>query len=517
MWQGEREGVSMCGTVFRTPRASSGLPQDHGQPRARLGPLLVRRNQGGTLGDVGQSRGGAVELQGARPQTRPRSFPGRPLRPNPMRRRRKSHIHHTYYNLTPTPNPKPYPLTPALVDEWVRVLVEEGIEPNPGPTFITKNINGISDIRYWERVLIEIKKEHLNIPIKAIFFQEHHLKKAAPARAMAEEHGFYLMAVPLHSQIHRGGTAILIPHDQLEKLNPNESQHAALARVKATMRALPNGRGIACDTLVEGKMRRLASIYAPSAPNERIAFFSTLRNIINSNTIMGIDANCVPDVTLDRSSSAPSPYDNTGANTLNDTIAHLGLIDVARESLGNEPFFTCFHGQSKTRIDRIYAPDEDGIEMRVVGLGWVEFKTIWSSGKDEVVGTVSDLVGQLKDIMEKEEDREIPEAAVAPILQRKTFRELGTPTMQAEELADQRSSLSLEGLLKRAEAERERLELCGELDRASDLMPAKPPPLDASLVGKELEIRWRYWAEAEGFTKSGTKKKKQVRARPHSS
>ena len=278
-----------------------------------------------------------------------------------MKRRRKSHIHHTYYNLTPTPNPKPYPLTPALVDEWVRVLVEEGIEPNPGPTFITKNINGISDIRYWERVLIEIKKEHLNIPIKAILFQEHHLKKAAPARAMAEEHGFYLMAVPLHSQIHRGGTAILIPHDQLEKLNPNESQHAALARVKATMRALPNGRGIACDTLVEGKMRRLASIYAPSAPNERIAFFSTLRNIINSNTIMGIDANCVPDVTLDRSSSAPSPYDNTGANTLNDTIAHLGLIDVARESLGNEPFFTCFHGQSKTRIDRIYAPDEDGL------------------------------------------------------------------------------------------------------------------------------------------------------------
>ena len=34
---------------------------------------------------------------------------------------------------------------------------------------------------------------------------------------------------------------------------------------------------------------------------------------------------------------------------------------MAKESPGNEPFFTCFHGQSKTRIDRIYAPDEDGL------------------------------------------------------------------------------------------------------------------------------------------------------------
>ena len=54
-----------------------------------------------------------------------------------MRRRRRSHIHHTHYNLTPKSNPKPHPLTPTLVDEWVRVLIEEGIEPNPGPTFIT--------------------------------------------------------------------------------------------------------------------------------------------------------------------------------------------------------------------------------------------------------------------------------------------------------------------------------------------------------------------------------------------
>ena len=145
---------------------------------------------------------------------------------------------------------------------------------------------------------------------------------------MAEEHGFYLFAVPLNPRILRGGTAILIPRNQIETINPNESHHEALARVKSTIKALPNGRGITCNTLVEGKMRRLASVYAPSDPNERIAFFRTLPTIINSNTILGIDANCVPDVTLDRVSSAPSAYDNTGANTLNDILALIWVFVV---------------------------------------------------------------------------------------------------------------------------------------------------------------------------------------------
>ena len=57
---------------------------------------------------------------------------------NPLRRRNVHGKRRTHYDHTPTPNPKPYPLTPTLVDEWVRVLIEEGIEPNPGPTFTTK-------------------------------------------------------------------------------------------------------------------------------------------------------------------------------------------------------------------------------------------------------------------------------------------------------------------------------------------------------------------------------------------
>lgn len=156
------------------------------------------------------------------------------------------------------------------------------------------------------------------------------------------------------------------------------------------------------------------------------------------------------------------------------------------------------------------------IEMRVIGFGWVEYKTQWSSGRDEGVGSVSDLIGQLKEILEAQADRDVPEAAVAPIMQRKTFKELGTPTVQAEQLAHQRLSLSEEELLAAAERERERQEACGELDTVGDRQPSKAPPLDESLIGRKVEIHWRYWrptTEAEQSKAKGKRKapqKKQV-------
>ncbi|KAL1499979.1 hypothetical protein AB1Y20_012657 [Prymnesium parvum] len=78
-------------------------------------------------------------------------------------------------------------------------------------------------------------------------------------------------------------------------------------------------------------------------------------------------------------------------------------------------------------------------------------------------------------------------------MQRKTFKQLGTLTVQATQLANQRLSLSSEELLKAAEKERERLEEIGELDIVGDRQPKNPPPLDESLVGRQLDIHWRYW------------------------
>ena len=153
-------------------------------------------------------------------------------------------------------------------------------------------------MKRWEKILHQLKYTKFKIPIKAVFLQEHNLKNPAAAKQTALDFGFYLFAVPLGPNATKGGTAILIPKTQLEA-HPGESHHTALARVKGTIRALPGGRGISCDTLVYGQSRRIASVYAPADPSCRVAFFTTLPRLINSNTIMGIDANCVPDVTLD--------------------------------------------------------------------------------------------------------------------------------------------------------------------------------------------------------------------------
>ena len=151
------------------------------------------------------------------------------------------------------------------------------------------------------------------------------------------------------------------------------------------------------------------------------------------------------------------------------------------------------------------------IEMRVIGLGFDEFRTKWSSSKDEEIGSVDDLSAHLKEILMEEEERrlagKLPDAAVVPTMRRKTFKELGTATPQALELAGQCLELPLDELLERAEKERERLEVLGELDRTADVMPKDAPPCNESLIGKELEIRWRYWRPA---TEGERGKKKAV-------
>ena len=135
-------------------------------------------------------------------------------------------------------------------------------------------------------------------------------------------------------------------------------------------------------------------------------------------------------------------------------------------------------------------------EMRVIGLSF-NYKLQWGSSKDEDIGTVEDLTGHLKEILEEEQERrgacELPDRCPIPTVRRKTFKELGTPTLQAKEIASRVQEYGAEELLERAERERVRLEEAGEIDRVADENPEEAPPCDDSLVGAELEICWRYW------------------------
>jgi len=81
------------------------------------------------------------------------------------------------------------------------------------------------------------------------------------------------------------------------------------------------------------------------------------------------------------------------------------------------------------------------IEMRVIGLGWLQFETRWSSVQDESVGSLTSLKALLKDILvhEAEERRlkRLPTEAAPPPLKMRTLKELGESSADAMEIAGQ--------------------------------------------------------------------------------
>ena len=104
----------------------------------------------------------------------------------------------------------------------------------------------------------------------------------------------------------------------------------------------------------------------------------------------------------------------------------------------------------------------------------------------------------------------MPTSAVVPQMRRKTFKELGTPTLQATELADKVLEVPAYNLLEQAREMRQRLIDSGEIDEVGDNQPEYAPPCNSSLIGAQLEIRWRYWAAVNDPTGKDKRKKKAV-------
>ena len=105
-----------------------------------------------------------------------------------------------------------------------------------------------------------------------------------------------------------------------------------------------------------------------------------------------------------------------------------------------------------------------------------------------------------------------PDAAVPTLGDFDVFREgrgCLRRTEQAIKLADFKLNISAEELLKRAQERRRAMDTEGILDTLMDLQPKHPPKLDENLVGKMIEVMWRYWRpRQEG--EPGEAKKKQV-------
>ena len=136
------------------------------------------------------------------------------------------------------------------------------------------------------------------------------------------------------------------------------------------------------------------------------------------------------------------------------------------------------------------------IEMRVLGLGWTQFATKWSSTSDKRVGTVEHLQEHLEEILIHEKSQErlrrIPTEAAVPEMKRRTHRQLGTPACDAQELAA-KAIFSVEEVRLAAEAEQHRRDDALIDDPVQRKQQKDAPLLDDSLVGKRLEINWRYY------------------------
>ena len=162
---------------------------------------------------------------------------------------------------------------------------------------------------------------------------------------------------------------IIIPYESIE-CQKGEDIHTACKRIQGTRQATAQARIVTANMTVGGVTRKLISVYAPvrqkphDPMSKRSHFFSTaLNRFINRKTVMGMDANCVPDTDLDLKRTANSPYDNEGAAELADLVAAHGLADITRENIGATELYTSHHkvagGECWSRIDQIYAP-EDG-------------------------------------------------------------------------------------------------------------------------------------------------------------
>ena len=203
---------------------------------------------------------------------------------------------------------------------WIRDVHEEGIEPHPGPParVLSKNLNGVQGPNKLWKFLRTLSNEHKKAPIFACMVQEHNLKSEDREEHQKTARFFRILAVISYSASaeERGGTAVFIPYSSIEE-NEGETDDQARARVYQTaVRALA-GRVARVSTTINGTVVQLLAAYAPvSSPHLRVSFMKRLRTYLNKNTILGIDANCVPDESLDIQRDANSPYDNGGANEL---------------------------------------------------------------------------------------------------------------------------------------------------------------------------------------------------------
>eukprot|EP00966_Prymnesium_polylepis_P332779 7388258-Prymnesium_polylepis.1 len=142
----------------------------------------------------------------------------------------------------------------------------------------------------------------------------------------------------------------------------------------------------------------------------------------------------------------------------------------------------------------------DQIEMRVLGLGWTQYATRWSSSKDANIGSVAHLMELLEEIISAEisaarhtagTEKGLPTEAAPPQGEWRDSMQLGTLDADALEVRSRTRFSSSELRQKAAARMQQRIEL-GISDTVEMMQPQDAPKFNQELVGKRLEVLWKY-------------------------
>ena len=139
--------------------------------------------------------------------------------------------------------------------------------------------------------------------------------------------------------------------------------------------------------------------------------------------------------------------------------------------------------------------------MRVLGCGWTQYQTRWSSKADSRIGTVAHLHELLEEIVLEEKSlarvKRLPTEAAPPHYQSADGAQLGTADVDGVEIS-KRALFSAEELESKAQAAMKRREATGVACAVERMQPEKAPAFDQALVGKRLEVLWKYFSKEDG-------------------
>ena len=138
------------------------------------------------------------------------------------------------------------------------------------------------------------------------------------------------------------------------------------------------------------------------------------------------------------------------------------------------------------------------IEMRVLGCGMTQFSTQWSSSSDVRIGTVEHLRDVLDEITRAlKRLKKLPTEAAQPQFLAREDRPLGTADADVLDI-ESRALFSAAELERKAELAVERRREAGISDSVEDMQPLRAPAFDKALVGKRLEVLWKYFDKDNG-------------------